>query len=519
MCAVSYAMHMPLRLALICLLSTAATAAELHVRITDSDPASLQHAVDRAKPGDTIIIHPGIFRSPLWITCAANVEAPLTLTGTEEGESVLCGSRVVDGWSLLHGAMWSAPWTVDSQDVFCDGIGLRRVGPLPRHFSADAGDGKPLLAEFGHGAADLVEGSYCVEGGKITLWLPHGADPREHLIEASCERRILGMSDSASHVVIRRLTFRHSNASLHQAGGAAVELGSNCALEDCTVEACDFAGVALGYKRHDSRVVRCVLRANGSVGIGADAHDRFLISACEISDNNRRGFNDTWHAGGIKATSGSHGEVSGCFVHDNAGAGIWFDWMHSGNPSRIVGNRVVRNRSRVGGISCEGCDDTTVADNVLIANSLRGVYVSASDDIVVERNTITTTEGRAAIEVGGMPRAGRSLTNVTIRGNIIAGNRCAHDLCIMKENGGDIRGIASDGNIFHRSSASSWWWGEGAAGGWRGASFAQLAQWQRETPFDQHSEWRDPELEIAADGARPRNAAVSARYGARAVPP
>ena len=90
---------------------------------------TLTHAMKQMKPGDTLTIAGGTYRESLifpeisW-AAAATVIQPAT------GASVLIkGSDVVTGWIALGGGLFVRHnWTVNSQQVFVDGIALKQIG-------------------------------------------------------------------------------------------------------------------------------------------------------------------------------------------------------------------------------------------------------------------------------------------------------------------------------------------------------------------------------------------------------
>lgn len=442
--------------------------------------ASIQLAVDAAGAGDRVHLSPGLYRQAVEVRRGGSVEAPLTIVG--DAGAVICGSDRIDGFTP-HGeaalATWvRRGWDVDSQQCFVDGVELTRVGEPPGPYRGKAKDGSTMIAGRPGSPDDLAPGTFLVVAGDLYLRLIDGGDPGAYLVEASTRPHLVRIAESASDVHLVGLAFRHSNTTAHQMGGAAVELGDRCEARDCAFQRCDFAGVALGWKRDGARVVDCLVSDNGCIGVAADGARGFRVVRTIITGNNTRGFDTAWHAGGIKATSHAYGDVVACVVRDNRGIGIWYDWADSGQASLVARNHVVGNHDRAAGIAIEGSSDVIVADNLVVDNDQRGIYISASERIEVRHNTVVGTRGFAALELGGTPRDTRRLIGVRCYNNVIAGNATRFDVRIVRENGDDVRDLAFDHNLIWRDGGEvALWWGLDGRGRWLGGTFASAELW------------------------------------------
>jgi hypothetical protein len=54
---------------------------------------TIQFAVDRAKPGDTIVVHPGLYADPVRITRGGTKDHPIVIQAVEKGKAVLDSGR------------------------------------------------------------------------------------------------------------------------------------------------------------------------------------------------------------------------------------------------------------------------------------------------------------------------------------------------------------------------------------------------------------------------------------------
>lgn len=509
----------------ICLASApaAAVAAEWCVAPGGSDGAAgtvaapfatLQRGVDAAQAGDTVWVRAGTYRQSVVGTRSGTAASPILIAAWPGEAPVVKGSLVVDGW-VRDGAGWRRDgWTHASQMVTVDGVPLRQIGVPSAYYAGPASDGTTMIVPVGSGLADLVPGSFWYDATlqRLHVRLAGDADPSARLVEAAVARRLLFL-DAATWVTVRGLAFRHSSTAAFQQGGAAIELGSNCTLERCDVQWCDFAGVAMGYRREGARVVDCVVSNHGNSGIGASASWGFSVLRSTLAGNNWRGFNAGWHAGGLKATSDAYGTIDRCEIADNAGQGVWFDYCDGGQPLRVTRNHIARNAARYGGgVMIEASRNALVANNLLIENDRRGIYVSASDDVMIAHNTVCGTRTQAAIDISGMPRAGKTLTDVTVRDNVVAGNPATHDLFLVRENGTDVARLTCDHNLFVRTDGSvALWSGADGRGGWAGTTYRSVAAWTAATALGDGCVQGDPRF--APGGYEPEAASPAVDAG------
>ncbi|MBA3707475.1 MAG: right-handed parallel beta-helix repeat-containing protein [Planctomycetes bacterium] len=471
-------------------------------RSPDAAFRTVQQAVSAAVPGDTVYLRGGTYREEVTVTKAASAAAPIVITAYPGEQPVIKGSLIASGWTPHQGAIWKrSGWTYKSQQVFVDGASLQQIGMPAAYGNGVGSDGVTMITAIGSNVASMFAGSFFYDAATSTLyaWLRDGGDPNGHVMEASAFRRLLFMG-SSTFVTVANVTFRHSSTAAYMIGGAAVELGTDCTMRDCDVQWCDFAGVSLGYQQSRAAILRSVVSNNGCVGISTGACSNFSVSQTTMSNNNYRGFNTQWHAGGMKITSKGWGIVDACTVSGNRGCGLWFDYANSGNAIILSRNWISGNSDRAAGIMLEVTKNVSVHDNVIVANDNRGIYVASSDNIDVLANTITGTRGYHAVDISGMPRAGASLTNVRVIGNVISGNACTRDLFVLKENGTDIVNLRCDNNLFDRAGGPILRWSADGRGNWVGTTCTSLSAWQTATPFDRASVEGDPLFIDAVSG-------------------
>jgi len=109
-------------------------AAEFHVAPNgnDSNPgtitqpfATIQVGVNRLQPGDTLLVHGGVYRETITFPRSGTEQKPIMLRSYKDEKVVITGCEPVTGWTLHDAAknIWKAPmpWTLGTgrNQVFC----------------------------------------------------------------------------------------------------------------------------------------------------------------------------------------------------------------------------------------------------------------------------------------------------------------------------------------------------------------------------------------------------------------
>ncbi len=443
---------------------------------------TIQKAVDTAVAGDTVNIRGGVYRETVNLLKNGGIAGSMITVQGYNGEvPVIKGSDVVTGWTQYNATIWmKTGWTSNSQQVFVDynnaqpGPSLQQIG-MPSSLYTTFEYPKPV----GSSVSSMTPGSFYYDAAASTLyvWLADGSDPNLHYMEASTRSRLFYMGKP--YLYVKGLAFRHDNSSATAKQGAAVELSSYSVIDQCDIQSMSFAGLSMGYLQSNTQALNCVVSNNGDSGINAAASYNFRIAGVTMKNNNTRNFNALWHAGGFKAAGDSYGTLEFNEVSGNNGSGIWFDYCNAGNPIVVRNNYIHDNGPVEAGIFMEVSTDALVYNNIVSNNARRGIYISASDRTRVFNNTVNAISGYSAIELGGMPRSGATLTNNTISNNIISNNTAKYDLFITPANGTTIVGNSSDYNNFYRPTGSLQLYG--------GTLINSLSTWTTTTLFDKNS--------------------------------
>jgi len=455
----------------------------------DTPFRTIQKAMNVAVAGDTVFVREGVYREQVDVYRGGGVAGKPVTVKNYNGEQVFIkGSDIVTGWLHHEGAIWKKTgWKANSQQVFVDFNDANpSAGPkplqqngMPSRFYGQWEYNNPV----GSGLVDMTPGSFWYDAATQTLyvWLADGSNPNDHLIEASVRRRLFFMGKP--RIVLDGLKFRHSNISAFIQQGAAVELSSYSVMQNCDVQYADFAGVSTGYLQSNSQILRSNISNNGATGINMPGTSNFRIAGNTINANNNRNFNPLWHAGGVKGTTRTWGNVEFNLIAGNGGPGIWFDHANGGQPITVRFNFVHSNGPKEAGVFFEVSTNVLMHNNIVANNTRRGIYIAASSGVRVLNNTVVGTGGRAGVDIGGMPREGATLMNNQVLNNVIAHGTTTFDLLITPPNGTTIAANTSDYNLIWRADGIRLW---------SGTQHGDLGAWRTKTGFDANSLSVDP---------------------------
>jgi nitrous oxidase accessory protein NosD len=135
----------------------------------DAPIRTIQRAVDRAVPGDTILLHPGIYSEPVKITAGGSEARPLTIRAVEKGTVILDGGRRVDVMIAVEEAPFVAIRDLEIRWYRSAGIRIRASSNVTvsgcRIWNAPWGSGT-----WPDGDAVLVESSPRFTGDRNVLF-------------------------------------------------------------------------------------------------------------------------------------------------------------------------------------------------------------------------------------------------------------------------------------------------------------------------------------------------------------
>jgi parallel beta-helix repeat protein len=135
---------------------------------------------------------------------------------------------------------------------------------------------------------------------------------------------------------------------------------------------------------------------NGQLGIFGYKPVGAVVQNNEIDHNNTAYYDQSWEAGGIKICGSSSVVITGNYVHDNWGTGIWLDTNDTGY---LIDHNTVINNSH-SGIKVEAALSGTVSNNTVTDSGFLqpspyggdGINVDRSSTVVVGGNTVTCSQ-------------------------------------------------------------------------------------------------------------------------------
>ena len=352
---------------------------------------SLTKAAETAGPGDIVLIRDGLYRERVLVKTGGTAEKPICFQAAPGAHVVLTGADRLTGWQRVEGdrPVYQVPWphrfiTWSRHNTHPDDVYHRLIGRCEQV----AIEGYLLRQVLE--TSQLAPGTFSVDLSNQVLqaWDPANRDLNKVFVEGSARQEILRVE--GAHVQVRGLRFRFAaNMAQH---GAVVLAGAHELLEDCVLEAMNASGATLAGQ--DQIVRRCVFRDNGQLGFGANGAHRLLFTECRVENNNTKGFDRGWEAGGDKLVLCRDASLERSQFLRNRGNGIWFD---IGNEHCTVRQCLIADNEDAG-IFHEISFGLQAHDNVIVGNGFAetpgawgaqaGVALSSSPDCVIERNLI-----------------------------------------------------------------------------------------------------------------------------------
>jgi hypothetical protein len=481
---------------------------------------SLSRAVREVGPGDTVLVHSGIYREAVRVEkSGSGPDGTITFRAMPGENVVISGAEVVSGWRRASSepkrAIWEADWRWPS--VFPSMLTADDQPLAPLNVPAATEELKPPKAYcryflgVGRGRAAMVPGSFFFDEprGKVLVWLKADGDPNAHQIEAAVRAP---WGSAGNFLRVEGFGFRYAPLVTPVGGvvfvmagpGVGASSAEGCVVRNCEVSLGAFEGMYVrGGARTTTLVEDCWVHHNGNgcggfEGLGAaDTNAWLIVRRCRFTDNNLFHWNPCWHAGGKHF--GKRVFFDECeFARSNFAPGVWFD---CGERDCIV-NRCYAHDNGQFGLYYEIGETGAFLNNVVEGSpSCWAVALAGCSRSLVAHNLIKAP-GRG-VSVGGEGSADGAVARVAcynaVWNNVLLG---ANDPLIAISPEGDItRGNQSDGNLLWRltapasaSQAAEWPLFEyGAAA----ETKASLPVWQRRRRLDLASRVADPRVSMA----------------------
>lgn len=368
-----------------------------HPRADDHNPGTpdaplktIGRAAAMVQAGDRVVIRSGVYREKVTVEKSGTPQKPIRFVADLAANVVVTGADVLSDWTKEKGPdnIFSTPWP----HVF---IGWNRsrahpdddyhqlIGRAEQVFV----QGYPLRQVLRR--EQLSRGTFFVDEAakRLTVWSDSNADLTQLRVEAST-RPVLWES-KGEHIHVRGLRFRYA---ANQAQWGAANFGRNSVVEDCIFERMNSIGAT--FAGENIVVRRCLFQDNGQMGFSAQGAHHLLFTGCVVRNNNTKGWNRGWEAGGNKLVMCRGVVLEQSQFLENRGNGIWFD---IGNEDCTVRNCLIADNEDAG-IFYEISYGLHAHDNVIIGNGFAdspgawgaeaGISLSSSPGCVIERNLL-----------------------------------------------------------------------------------------------------------------------------------
>ena len=354
---------------------------------------TISQAAALAVPGDTVIIHSGIYRESVVIEKSGKPDNPVTFQAAAGAGVIMTGADRISEWSKVPGEVhiYSTPWshkfvTWNKYNTHPDDDYHRLIGRCEQVFVNGYALRQVLERD------KLARGTFYVDldGERLYAWSYDNQDvsSRKVRVETSVRDAILAVK--GDYVTVKGIRFRYA---ANRAQRGAVEFsGNHLTVEDCIFEYTNSCGAS--FRGEDIKVRRCTYQHNGQLGFGASRAHKLLMTGCTVRNNNIKGFNRGWEAGGNKICLARGVVLENSTFVENRGDGIWFD---IGNEDCTVRNCLIAFNEDAG-IFYEISYGLHAYDNVIVGNGLAdtpsawganaGISISSSPNCLVERNLL-----------------------------------------------------------------------------------------------------------------------------------
>lgn len=366
---------------------------ELAEIASDRQFRTIGEAVARVEPGDTVLIHGGVYRERVTVEKSGTAQRPIRFEAAPGEHVAVTGADLMTQWEKAdpERQIYRTAWPYDfithnqsrthpddeyhivigrAEQVFINGYLLHQVLSLD----------------------EMSRGSFFVDlaAKQLYVWGNGDEDLSDNEVRVEASTREVIWELRGDWVEVRGLRLRYAANRAQQ--GAGQFRGDGNVIEDCVFERTNGVGGVFGG---EGVVVRnCTFQDNGQLGFGAGRAHHMLMTGCTIRNNNTKGFDRGWEAGGNKIVFTRGAVIENSVFVENRGHGLWFD---IGNEDCEVRNCLFADNEDCG-IFYEISYGLHAHDNVFVGNGFAdsagawgascGISLSSSPGCVIERNLI-----------------------------------------------------------------------------------------------------------------------------------
>ena len=503
----------------------ARTASDINPGTRAAPLKTISAAALRVKPGDTVLVRPGVYREAVHLTVSGSLGKPITFRSETPQAAIIDGADAVTAFTPETAGVWSFP--------------APNIAPLGR--DDNAGEWIPGEVIYLNGApltrvtdkTALIPGTYLLDyPAKRVLLAPYeGQTPNQVKIEFTTRNGLIAAEKPLDDIHVQGFTLIHNGdwfGSLH----ALTIVGQRWVVENNKILWSSYAGIAFRHSNH------CIVRSNlidwaGAEDVVGNSTANLLFANNRLLHGNWQRQETDFEGGGLKMVSTYDSLFKSNEVADFYGYGMWFDIACGDNT--FQGN-LIHDSVHGGALFTEISWRVHYLDN-MVFNNQYGLEIGESSECELHRNisfdnnwgvyprddgrrkasaqygyqSVADFEKNLAADIPGLDLAriekmGKDyrkywatpdnfqLAYTTLTDNLIFDNTVAYT---EWRNYGQpsfrdayIHDNVSDHNIFWASAPNTVFGYETGGGAWTG--YADLAQWQRLSGRDLHSVYADP---------------------------
>lgn len=362
---------------------------------TNEQFRTIKDAAKVISPGDTVLIHSGVYREAVVIEKSGTPQQPIRFEAAPASDVIITGLDPLTDWHKendgqnVYSTAWPYRFIPSSKtDAYPADEYHRLIGRAEQVVENDHALRQTLQRN------DVSAGSFYVDLAAKRLYIsPFG---HEDLTAANSNIQIEAATRSVlwrckgACVAVRGIRFRYAANPAQQ--GAVGFGGRGDTAEDCVFERMNSSGAGFGAPDQVAR--NCTFQDNGQLGFLAVHAHNLLFSGCTVRNNNTKGFNRQWEAGGDKIVLSRGVVLEKSRFIANHGSGIWFD---IGNENCTVRNCLIADNEDAG-LFYEISYGLYASDNVAVGNGFAttpgawgaqaGIVLSSSPNCVVTRNLL-----------------------------------------------------------------------------------------------------------------------------------
>ena len=416
-----------------------------HPNASDKNIGSAQHpfatinkAAISATPGDTVLVHAGVYRERVAPAKSGTIEKPIVYKAAHNEKVYVKGSDIwTPEWQALGDNLYFGALQPNAFETVLDtayGFGSRKLTfnpyekvlrKAPDGLKLTLGqlfvDGEYLLEVDTKEKLEHIAGSWMINEEKrgLMVHFPRSASPSDFgLIELTTRSRVFApYKRGLSYIQIDGFHFEHGATNFPagfwtekgspQAGIVGFKAGHHWTITNCTIRYGKSLGLDIGsegpidydglnqptYRNSGYHLIKNnVITDNGCGGIAGYISHGSKIIGNKIERNNGLGMTAP-EIGGIKLHFFTGGLIEANLIKDNHAYGIWLD--NEWHNSRVTKNVIVSNEKA--GIFMELGYGPILIDNNFIAYTKAyggfGIYSHDASGITFAHNLVFFNAG------------------------------------------------------------------------------------------------------------------------------